>query len=188
MIKKKKLILKKDRRKTKKGQIKVQQMAFMLVAVTLFFAIAGLFIFRLFFVGVNQAGTDIQEENARLLVSRLASSPEFYCGESFAFGESNCIDTDKIMVLIENIEKYNNFWKVAEIQIRKVHPSEGGIECNGLNYPNCDIFNVYSENVDKGREYSNFVSLCRKENAEEELYDKCELGLLLVNYKEFENE
>ena len=60
--------------KNKKGQMKIQQMAFMLLAVTLFFVIAGLFVLMIVFSGVKQSAQAINEQNALSLVSKIADS------------------------------------------------------------------------------------------------------------------
>ena len=54
--------------------------------------------------------------------------------------------------------------------------------CTRGNYPNCNIINLKSEDIPA--EYSNFVSLCRKEAFDGEVYDKCELAEIMVSYGE----
>ncbi len=154
----------------KRGQMKIQQTAFMLMAVTLFFILVGIFILVFRFSGLRQSATLIGEENAMLLVTKLANSPEFACGGSFGDSkyEVSCIDGDKIMMLKERINKYSGFWGVAEIKIRKVYPDSGVIE-------------LYSEEVNKLPAVSNFVSLCWKEDSDSGVYAKCELARLIVS-------
>ena len=67
----------------KKSQMKIQQMAFMLIAIMIFFALVGLIILTVGFSGLKEKATALQEENANLLVSKLANSPEFSCGQAF---------------------------------------------------------------------------------------------------------
>ena len=74
----------------------------------------------------------------------------------------------------------SNFWGVAEIEIRKIHP-ESDVECDLENYPNCGIIKVYSKNVNKLPASSNFVALCWKENSDNGVYDICELARLMVS-------
>jgi hypothetical protein len=172
--------------KNKKAQLKIQQMAFMLIAVTLFFVLIGLFITGIVFSGLKKSSEVLEEENAMLLVSELSNSPEFSCGEAFRYGKTNCVDSDKIMIL-RNMNEYADFWDVAAIEIRKIYPAyERETECSEENYPDCNVMEIYSKSVKKGAYNSNFVSLCRKEkNAETgEIYDKCELAKLLVSYEQ----
>ncbi len=178
------LCLKSQKRKmktNKKGQLKIQQMAFMLMAVTLFFVMVGMFVLIFRFSGLKESATLLEEENAMLLVTKLANSPEFSCGNAFGGGMINCVDSDKVMALKENIAKYSNFWGVADIKIRKIYPNNGDIVCTAVNYQNCGIIEVFSKKVNSIPPASNFVSLCKKEVYNEEVYDKCELALFLVS-------
>lgn len=169
--------------KMKRAQLKIQQMAFMLMAVILFFVLVGLFVIGVKSAGVKQLATDLEEENAKLLVSKLANSPEFSCGDAFSYGVSNCIDADKVMVLKDK-QEYTGFWDVADIEIRKVYPAKDTeIECDFENYDDCNLIDIYSKKVNSGTYQSNFVSLCRKQVLEGEIYNKCELAKLLVSYE-----
>ena len=161
-----------------KGQIKIQQMAFMLVALVLFFILVGLFVLGISFNGLKKTAVSLENENALLLLTRIANSPEFACGESFGNRRTSCIDLDKIMVLASSRE-YENFWGVGAIKIRTVYPPEKEEVCSFSNYPNCNIIEVYG--TDEGEFQSNFVSLCRKEVINEESFDKCVLGKIMIS-------
>jgi len=170
-----------------KAQMKIQQMAFMLIAVMIFFALVGLLILSVGFSGLKEKATALQEKNAILLVSKLANSPEFSCPE-----KTNCIDLDKIMALKNNINNYKtnkdkNFWGVSNIEIIKIYPGGKFIECNSESYPNCNTLKLISEKT-TGITAENFVSLCRKEYDSENYltYDKCELGKILVKYEKIQ--
>ena len=165
-----------------KGQLKIQQMAFMLMAVTLFFILVGLFVLVIRFSGLRKSAEILEEENAVLLISKIANSPEFSCEESFGSGKTNCIDSDKVMVLKEHIGKYFGFWGVSNIEIRKIYPKMSETECNLGNYPNCNLIKITSSELE-GVGIANFVSLCRKESFEGEVFDKCELGKIIISYK-----
>ncbi len=170
--------------KFKLGQMKIQQMAFMLIAVMVFFALVGLIIAAVGFSGLKEKATALQEKNAMLLVSKLANSPEFSCRQS-----ENCIDLDKIISLKDNIDKYKkgnkNFWGVSGIEIIKIYPKNSEIECNSQNYPDCNKIILISG---QGTASENFVSLCRKEfdSATYTTYDKCELGKILIKYEKIQ--
>lgn len=168
------------KKQTKKAQMKIQQMAFMLIAVVVFFSLIGIVILSFQFSDLKESAALLEERNALLLVTKLSNSPEFSCGEAFGTTRVNCVDLDKVMVLKQNIEKYKNFWDVENIEIRKIYPVEGGGEilCNSENYPNCNIIKLISDS-EEGVGIANFVSLCRKEDGR----DKCELGKIIVIYK-----
>jgi len=165
----------------KKAQLKIQQMAFMLMAVTLFFVMVGMFILVFRFSQLKASASLLEEKNALLLVAKLADSPEFSCGEAFGSRRINCVDADKVMMLKGNIEKYSGFWGVAEIEIRKVYPDNGNVLCSGENYEKCGIIEVFSKKVNKLPPSSNYISLCKKDSYENGIYDKCELALLIVS-------
>lgn len=164
-----------------RGQMKIQQMAFMLIAVTLFLAMAGLFIFALRFAGLKEGVEALEETNAILLASKIADSPEFSCENAFGTTTSSCIDLDKIIALKSRISSYRDFWGVSGLEIRIISPAGGSAECNSNNYPNCGKITLIS--ADEGTGVSNFVSLCRKEQGDFS-YNKCEIGRIIVNYGE----
>ena len=112
----------------KKGQLKIQEMSFMLLAVTIFFVLVGVLILSYKLSGLRKMATDLNEENAMTLATKLANSPEFSCGEAFGNIKTSCVDADKLMVLRENIDKYSKFWGVANLllavflqQLRRGH-------------------------------------------------------------------
>ena len=162
-----------------KGQIKIQQMIFMIIAVILLFVLVGLFFLSTMFSNLKKTATNLAQEEAMLLVSRLANSPEFSCGNAFGSSRTNCVDFDKVMGLKKNIKDYSDFWGVAKIEIRKIYPS-GEDLCTETNYPDCEILEILDKDVNTLAYSSNFISLCRKELNGEVTYDKCELALLMI--------
>lgn len=175
---------KKEKMKNNKAQMKIQQMAFMLIAVTLFLVMAGMFILVIKFSSLKDTAALLNERNALLLVSKIADSPEFGCGNAFGDPRTNCIDTDKVMALAGRLQDYSSFWGVDGIEIRKVYPVETGAECTLENYPECGKMTLIAS--EKGTGVSNFVSLCRKESDESGgfVYDRCDLGRIIVTYGE----
>ena len=176
--------------RNKKAQMKIQQMAFMLLAVTVFFIMAGLFIITIMFSGLRENAELLEERNALLLASKVADSSEFSCRSDFEI-KGNCIDMDKVMALKNNIGPYRGFWGVDGLVVRWVYPDIETGECTSDNYPNCG--NITLVSPEGGTGIANFVSLCRKtnENADGspggEAYDKCELGKIIVFYNENED-
>ena len=172
----------KNNMKGKSGQMKIQQMSFLIIAVFIFLAMVGMIVLT-----VKNSATELREQNAKLLVSKLASSPEFSCGEAYGSpGKTDCIDEDKIMALKDNINKYTGFWRVSNIQIRRIYPSQSNdIECTPSNYPKCNVINLIT-NSPEGIGQSNFVALCRKETYGGEFVNVCEMAKLIVWYEEAE--
>jgi len=166
---------------SKKGQLKIQEMAFMLVAVFLFFTLVGLFVLSIVYSGINESASRIAEERTLSSVVSLADSPELSC----IAAKSNCIDGDKLISLVGK-ENYQNFWPFSSFKVIKLSgfgkDESDLIECTLANYPNCDLFNVYDKEVSNERAISSFVAICRKE-LEKETYDKCELAKIIVGTK-----
>lgn len=163
----------------KKAQIKIQQMAFMLMAITLFFVLVGIVILVISFSGLKQTSQNLEQENAMLLVSKLANSPEFSCENAFG-AQINCIDFDKV-ILLKNNKDYENFWGVADIEIRKIFPDNGEKKCTADNFETCGIVTILSRSVPALPAVSNFVTLCSKIPVEGGSYDKCELAKLIIS-------
>lgn len=182
-----KLIEKNKKINGKKAQMKIQQMSFMLVAVFIFFALVGMIVVSVFLNNMQREATLLKEQNTRLIASRLANSPEFNCGEVYDKERTDCIDLDKVMVLKKNLEKYNNFWGIASLEIRKVYPvtvPKREIECTAENYPNCNLVTLVNKSETPDR--FNYVALCRKEIYNGESTNKCELGIIVVGYEGIE--
>jgi len=162
-----------------RGQMKIQQMIFMIVAVTLLFILVGVFFLSINLSNLKKSSVNLAEENSMLLVSKLANSPEFSCGNAFGSSRTNCIDFDKVISLKGRTE-YSDFWGVAKIEIRKIYPNQGDTLCTSKNYPDCGVLKILDKNVKILPYSSNFVSLCRKETDGKIVYDKCELAMLLI--------
>ena len=169
--------------KNKKAQVKIQQTAFMLLAITIFFVLVGIFVLVFKVGSIRETATILEQDNAMLLVSRLANSPEFSCGNAFGTSKVDCVDFDKAMALKESSSKYSDFWGVSNIEIIKIYPvTDSKIECDSFTYPDCNIIQIKSGEL-TGYSVSNFVSLCRKESFEGIPYNKCELAKLIVSYE-----
>jgi len=170
-------------RRNRSGQMKIQQMTFMLVAVAFLFILVGMFFLSIRLYNLKKTATNLEEKNAMLLVSKLADSPEFSCGNSFGGSKTSCVDFDKILALKYQVDEDDELWGMAKIELRKIYP-EKDIECTETNYPNCGIVTILEKDVNTQPAMSNFVSLCRKEADESKIYDKCELARLIVSAEE----
>ena len=159
----------------KKSQLKIQEMAFMLVAVILFFILVGLFAVSIVFKNIQESSQDIKEEATLSAIEYLAGTAEFVCPG----GKSNCVDADKVMVL-KNKKSYESFYSFSSLSVLRYSgfnkKENEFIECNLQNYPNCDIIRIYDKNVNENVIHS-FVALCRREY-EQSSYEKCEIAQL----------
>ncbi|MDP1729014.1 MAG: hypothetical protein Q8L27_02315 [archaeon] len=161
----------------KNSQVRIQEMIFMLIALTIFLSIALLFYLSFSLSGLERDVQATSRQGSILLLSKLASSPEFECPSSEVL---RCVDMDKIMALTYHKE-YLRFWKVNSLKIERIYPkSEGIIECSAGTYPNCNLITTIPAKSDNYIEDSSYVSLCRQEFAADRPYRVCELGKILI--------
>jgi hypothetical protein len=109
-----------------KAQMKIQQMAFMIVAIVIFFALVALVYFSISISQLKDRAQNLADEEAMELAVRLSGTPEL----AFTAGSdcSSCIDLDKAIAL-KNIPAYQEFWNIDYLQIEKVYPPASDTEC-----------------------------------------------------------
>jgi hypothetical protein len=137
-------------------------MAFMLVAVMIFFAMVGLIYFSISMANLQSEVADLRREEAREIVRKLSGTPEL------AFTSSTdcavCLDMDKALMLNEN-NKYDGFWNIDYLMIEKIMPDSPDVKCTRANYPNCNkIVIVDKTNGNLGGTKTAFVALARWDN------------------------
>jgi hypothetical protein len=166
----------------KRGQIKIQQMAFVLVAVFIFFSLVALFFFAINLSGLKDRAEDLREKETIETVRKLAASPEFAFTSE---GDCDfCVDFDKILMLKDR-KTYEGFWKnIAFLEVRKIYPSEGEIECALNNYPDCNKIQVINLENTGVRAHGAFVSLCRYD--EKINSGRCEIGKIIMGFETIE--
>ena len=161
-----------------RGQLKIQQMAFVLVAMIIFFAIALLFYFSIRYNSLRGDVEDLRRQEVLETVRKISSTPEFSWNEEDC---SACIDLDKVLML-KNRTSYKGFWKnIALLRIERVYPSYDGNggECTAGNYPECNTITIINEEGNF-QGHRAFVSLCRYDSNG---YTKCELGKVVMAFE-----
>ena len=156
--------------------MQIQQMAFVLVALFIFFGIVALFYLSFQLSSLKQGAANLENEQAKEVVRKLSSTPEFtFTSKSCPA----CIDLDKLLVLKER-KSYEEFWDLGFLQVEKIYPTlKQKIECTRANYPNCNTLTLI-QNKNIGTPSSAFVSLCYW-TAEKGGYYKCELGIIYAS-------
>lgn len=159
----------------KKGQMKIQQMAFMILAVFLFFILVGLFFLNVSFRDLNKGAEQLYKDQAISSLEVIANMPEL----SYDSRESLTLDEDKLRIMSGNFSSaYEGFWPVASVKAYKVYPKiDKMIKCPALN---CNYYEVYDSGQTSVKEYSTYVSICRKVKDVGYVYDRCEIGKLVV--------
>ena len=162
----------------KKGQMKIQQMAFMLVAVFIFFIMVGLFFLNITLRDVGSDAANLERESAIESIETIANMPELNCDSK----KSLCLDKDKLKILSQsNKSSYNEFWPVASIEVFTVYPKvQNLIDCPGLN---CNYYNIHESNQEESNKFGTYVSICEKVRENGFVYDRCEIGKLVVGVR-----
>ena len=161
--------------RNKFGQMKIQQMAFMIVAVFLFFVLVGLFFLQIQIKGIRGSAEDLAREQAVSSLRVIADMAEL----NYDSGESMTLDEDKLRVMSGNFSgDYDLFWPVASIGVYKVYPAFDEVrKCPSVN---CNYYEIYDSGQKDVELYSTYVSIC--ENIGKGL-DDCEIGKLVVGTK-----
>lgn len=166
---------------SKKGQLRIQEMSFMLVAVFIFFVLVGLFVINIIGSNLRAEARNIQEAKTLSAVINLANSPEFSCVDSRA----GCVDADKIVGLMKS-SLYRNFWDFSSLVVLRESGFDKGegelVDCSDdlSNFENCDKFEIFNKKVSNKEKISSFVALCWIEEENYVPYEKCEVGKLVV--------
>lgn len=158
-----------------KGQFKIQEMAFVVVMVMIFFGLGSLIFLVIIGDNLSDKVSLQRADEAKEMVRKIAVSPEL----SFVDGCDSCIDVDKAMIIKYN-DNYEDYWDLEYLRISVLYPEKSG-ECTKSNYPNCQSITLIGENeTNYGITESAFVSLCRYDPSVFDDY-KCELGKIFAS-------
>ena len=153
----------------------------MIIAVIVFFIMAGLFGLAIFYTGLTKSVNEAAEAKALSAISNLAKSPEFTCVGS----KPNCVDGDKIIALAQR-DIYKNFWPFSSLRVMKISglnkSKEDRIDCTMANYPNCEVITVYDKEIPENGIQS-FVALCFTQQEEGIAVQRCEMGVMIAGTK-----
>jgi len=165
---------------SKRSQFKIQQMMFMLLAVTIFFALVVMFWLAFSSSNLRSQAEELEKEKAIFVSQFLSGSSEFSCTSK---GGGYCIDTDKIINL-QNRKAYEEFWPVAFVKVRKLDRKNEDVVCNKANYPDCNVYKVYENNKIEyeGVGIGSFVALCRYEDVLGYPTRMCDIGKIIIGY------
>ena len=162
----------------KKAQLKVQEMAFVLIAVMIFFALIALFYFSIRISSVQKNAQELFENNAKAITLALSRYPELVWSEC-----SNCIDLDKAIVFKEmgNSSNYAKKWELDYLMIERVYPKSQSRECVLGTYPTCSSLTLINKTSSFGIVSYSFVNLCRYDSQSNQQI--CELGKIYASGK-----
>jgi len=153
----------------KKAQLKIQEMAFVLVAIVIFFALIALVFFSIKLNSIKKQAGLVQEEQAASLVRQISGIPEL------SWSCSSCIDFDKAMALsLSDKNALSSFLELDYLKIELLYPQSNNQSCVLGSYPNCKNLLLINTTTNFGIVSSAFVNLCRWDSEKQQ--NICELG------------
>lgn len=159
----------------KLGQMRIQQMAFMLVAVFFFFILVGLFFVGWQYKSVYENYQNLQKQQAISSLKVISDMAELNCEDS----RELCVDEDKLEIMSK--KDYSEIWPVASIKVIKLNSNSSQLKlCPGAG---CNYYNVYSSGQKNIQEFATYVNVCRKDKVNYYQFEKCEMGKLLAGVK-----
>lgn len=148
--------------------MKIQQMAIMIIAVLFFFILVGLFFIGWKYSDIKGGYEQLEKEKAISALEVIANMPELaYAGEGLR------LDVDKLDIMVD--EDYP--WKVESVEVYKIYPAFN--EKKACPSPDCNYWQLL-EGDKRVREYSTYVLLCKKVSDNGYVYDKCDIGKLVI--------
>jgi hypothetical protein len=155
--------------KNKRAQLKIQQMAFVLVAMIIFFALVSLVYFSIRVNVLKRTVANLEDDKAKEVVQKLSSIPELKWENDC----SSCIDLDKAIVL-KNRTVYKDFFGLDYLAFEVLYPNRRDRECTAGNYPDCKwVTLTKTGNFSATTAYASFCRFDQLTNAQ-----KCELGVI----------
>ena len=154
--------------KKKKAQLKIQETAFMLLALVFLFALIFIFYTNYQATSLFAEKANLQKERAISLLTKLAEMPEFACSEG------NCVDEDKIAVL-KNITAYEKLWQgMSSVKVMRIYPAN-----------QTRTYVIYKKSgAREDITYSAYIPLCATKYLEGYVIKDCDLAKLLVSIEE----
>ncbi len=163
---------------SRRGQMKIMQMMFMIVGVVLFFVLVGLFFLRVSFSNLHSGARELAKEQAISSMKTIAEMPEL----SYDARNPMMLDEDKLTAMSGGLgENYTDFFPVASVEVYKIYPVFSKvIKCPAAN---CNYYDVYDSGQQEVTKLSSYVSICKKLKEFGSVYDKCALGKIVIGVK-----
>ena len=154
-----------------RGQLKIQEMAFVLLAIVIFLALVGLVVFSFRLQGLRATGESRADEQAQSLLQGIIALPELQgtC--------QTCLDFDKARALQIQNRSLAKEWQLDYLMIER---SSGIGACTAGTYPNCKELTLIAGSQ-YGRALRTFASICYWD-AEHE-HERCDLGSVYASGK-----
>jgi hypothetical protein len=163
---------------SRRGQMKIQQMSFMIVAVFIFFVLVGLFFVNFQLREMKRGANEINRDQTLLSLEVIAQMPELSCGGS----RVRCIDEDKLILMSGPFgEKYRDLWPVSSIKVYKIYPAfTHELACPA---PHCNHYVLYDDGQVDRQEYATYINVCRTMRDGGQMYEDCEVAKLSLGVR-----
>jgi len=128
-----------------KAQIKIQEMAFVLIALILLAGIVFIFYLRIQSSSITKAGESIRQQETISLLDKIVSIQELSCQK----GEM-CIDEDKALIISKNQEAVKDVFQNIKIaKVKRIYPEGSDI--------------VLYQSGKANQSYASFINLCKQD-------------------------
>ncbi|MBI5148248.1 hypothetical protein HZA33_01060 [Candidatus Pacearchaeota archaeon] len=146
--------------KNKKADLKIQETAFMLLALAMFFALVFVFYTNIKLSGLYAERNRLYQERGVSMLSKLANMPELSSAEG--------LDYDSIIAL-RNVTGYDKLFKgLLGIQVVRVYPKK-------------EVITIFDNTKGKNWiSYSSYIPLCQLVFEEEQATTRCDIAKLIV--------
>lgn len=127
-----------------KAQMKIQQMAFMLVALMIFFGMVAIVYFTITFSNLRDKADDLREQEAKEIARQMSATPELTFSKKGS-SCSACIDLDKAYVLAKTQSYPTKYWNLDYLAIERIYPAptkENCVSPTSDNYPDCRFLTI----------------------------------------------
>lgn len=163
---------------SKEGQMKIQQMALMIIAVFIFFVIAGLFVLNIKLKGLGIGAENSAKEETEALINLISTMTEFNYLHSKSC--SDCLDGDKLAVMTSKTN-YSKLWPIASLKVHIIHPPfTQEIKCPSID---CNYYEIMGNYQNETKELSSYVNVCHKKMEDFKVYDDCELAKVSIGVR-----
>ena len=164
-----------------RGQMKIMQMSFMIIGVFFFFVLVGLFFMGILFKDVRGGAEDLAREQAISSLESIVAMSEL----SYDSRDSMNVDEDKLRVMAGGFgDKYEEFWPIASLEVYKIYPSfDSVVKCPAVG---CNYYELYDSGQRNVEKFSAYVSICKRVKEFGSVYDRCEIGKIVVGVKKNE--
>jgi len=143
-----------------KGQLKIQEMAFVLLALVLLGFIAFMYFAKLQTENISSSAQKLNENVANSLRDKIAALPELKCSETL------CIDRDKATIL-KSSKRDSLFQGLSKVSLLEIYPKQEEII-------------VYQSGRSVNKTYSTFINICGQKKSGSTFAYECGLGMLEV--------